>query len=151
MDRSSDHLGVPEAPLLGHSHGGFVAQYHALHHPDRLAGVILYESAPVTGPEAVRLVQEFAARHADNPGLPEVVEAFQNIPAISDDAGMTAVARGIFPAYFAEFRDREAEFGPARAAVTGTFISGLDADLTPDVVDDRATLGALTVPRNSTS
>ncbi|WP_262056723.1 alpha/beta fold hydrolase [Streptomyces sp. STR69] len=145
-----DHLGVPEVHLLGHSHGGFVAQYHALHHPDRLAGVILYESAPVTGPEhgaeAVRLVQEFAARHADNPGLPEVVEAFQNIPTISDDAQTTAVARGLFPAYFADFWGREAEFAPVREAVAATHISGLAEDRTPDVVDDRATLGALTVP-----
>jgi len=145
-----EHLGVPEVQLLGHSHGGFVAQYHALHHPDRIAGLILYDSAPVTGPEhgaeAMRLVQEFAARHADNPGLPEVVEAFQNIPTISDDAQMTAVARGLFPAYFADFWGREAEFGPARAAVVATHISGLDEDLTPDVIDDRADLGSLTVP-----
>lgn len=145
-----EYLGAPEVHLLGHSHGGFVAQYHALHHPDRLAGVILYESAPVTGPEhgaeAMRLVQEFAVRHADNPGLPEVVGAFQSIPTISDDAQMTAVARGIFPAYFADFWGREAEFGPARAAVTATHISGLDEDLTPDAIDDRAHLGSLTVP-----
>lgn len=96
-----EHLGVPEVFLLGHSHGGFVAQYHALHHPDRIAGVILYDSAPVTGPEhgaeAMRLVQAFAARHADNPALPEVVEAFQSIPTISDDDRMTAVARGCSP------------------------------------------------------
>ncbi len=36
--------------------------------------MILYDSAPVTGPEhgaeAMRKVQEFAARHADNPELP---------------------------------------------------------------------------------
>ena len=145
-----EHLGVPEVHLLGHSHGGFVAQYHALNHPDRVAGVILYDSAPVTGPEhgaeAMRKVQEFAALHAGNPGLPEVVGAFQGIPAISDDAQMTAVARGIFPAYFADFWGREDEFGPARAAVTATYISGLDDDLTPDVIDDRADLGSLTVP-----
>ena len=145
-----EHLGVPEVHLLGHSHGGFVAQYHALHHPDRVAGAILYDSAPVTGPEhgaeAMRKVQEFAARHAGNPGLPEVVGAFQGIPTISDDAQMTAVARGIFPAYFADFWGREDEFGPARAAVTATYISGLDDDLTPDVIDDRADLGSLTVP-----
>ncbi|MFG2374747.1 alpha/beta fold hydrolase [Streptomyces sp. NPDC048504] len=145
-----EHLGVPEVHLLGHSHGGFVAQYHALHHPDRVAGVILYDSAPVTGPEhgaeAMRKVQEFAARRADNPGLPEVVGAFQSIPAISDDAQMIAVARGIFPAYFADFWGREDEFGPARTAVTATYISGLDDDLTPDVIDDRADLGSLTVP-----
>ncbi|MCX4615417.1 MULTISPECIES: alpha/beta fold hydrolase [Streptomyces] len=76
-----EHLGVPELFLLGHSHGGFVAQYHALHHPERIPGVILYESAPLTGPEhgavAMRLVQSFAALHADHPELPGVLAAFQ--------------------------------------------------------------------------
>ncbi|QIY93000.2 alpha/beta fold hydrolase [Streptomyces sp. S1D4-11] len=96
-----EHLSVPEVYLLGHSHGGFVTQYHALHHPERVAGVILYESAPLTGPEhiteAVRLVQSFAALHADHPELPEVLAAFQAIPTISCDVEMTAVARGCSP------------------------------------------------------
>ena len=30
--------------------------------------------------------------------------------------------------------------------MTATYISGLDDDLTPDVIDDRADLGSLTVP-----
>ncbi|MFA7763497.1 alpha/beta fold hydrolase [Streptomyces sp. NRRL S-448] len=45
------HLPVHRVHLLGHSYGGFVAQYHAVHRPERIAGVVLYESAPVTGPE----------------------------------------------------------------------------------------------------
>ncbi|MFK4105112.1 alpha/beta fold hydrolase [Streptomyces sp. NPDC019531] len=150
LDGLIEHLGVPEVHLLGHSHGGFVAQYHALHHPERLAGVILYESAPLTGPEhgaeAVRMVQEFAARHAEHPELPGIMAAFQAIPAISDDARMTAVAQGLFPAYFADYWGREEEFAAARAAVRATYISGLEEDLTPHVIDDRAELGSLTVP-----
>ncbi|MER5912585.1 alpha/beta hydrolase [Streptomyces sp. NPDC001982] len=145
-----EHLGVPEVHLLGHSHGGFVVQYHALNHPARVAGVILYDSAPVTGPEhaaeAMRLVQLFAARHADNPELPEVMTAFQAIPTITDDARMTAVARGLLPSYFADYWGREQEFAPLRASVRATHISGLDEDLSPHVIDDRADLGSLTVP-----
>ncbi|MER5525664.1 alpha/beta hydrolase [Streptomyces sp. NPDC002677] len=145
-----EHLGVTGVHLLGHSHGGFVAQYHALHHPERLAGVILYDSLPVTGPEhlaeTVRQVEAFAARNADQPGLPEVLAAFQAIPTVSGDSEHTAVARGLFPAYFADYWGREAEFAPLRAAVTSTHISGLDEDLSPVVVDDRADLGRLTVP-----
>ncbi|WP_446040380.1 alpha/beta fold hydrolase [Streptomyces sp. SID1121] len=145
-----EHLGVPEVHLLGHSHGGFVVQYHALHHPERVAGVILYESAPLTGPEhgaeAMRLVELFAARNADRPGLPEVLAAFQAIPTISDDARMTSVVRGLLPAYFADYWGREAEFAPLRASVRGSHISGLDENLVPDTIDDRAALGSLTVP-----
>ncbi|MFJ1750553.1 alpha/beta fold hydrolase [Streptomyces sp. NPDC088116] len=81
LDALIERLGVPQVYLLGHSHGGFVAQYHALHHPERIAGVILYDSAPLTGPEhiaeAMRLVQSFAERHAGHPELPGALAAFQ--------------------------------------------------------------------------
>lgn len=145
-----EHLGVPEVHLLGHSHGGFVVQYHALHHPERVAGVILYESAPLTGPEhgaeAMRLVELFAARNAGRPELAEVLAAFQAIPTISDDAQMTYVARGLLPAYFADYWGREEEFAPFRASVRASHISGLDENLVPHLIDDRAALGSLTVP-----
>ncbi|RYJ32019.1 putative hydrolase [Streptomyces sp. L-9-10] len=94
----------------------------------------------------MRLVGAFAARHAGHPGLPEVLAAFQAIPTISDDAQMTAVARGLFPAYFADYWGREEEFAPLRASVRAGHISGLDEALSPLVIDDRADLGSLTVP-----
>ncbi|MFD5574775.1 alpha/beta fold hydrolase [Streptomyces cadmiisoli] len=145
-----EHLGLPRVHLLGHSHGGFVAQYHALHRPEQVAGVILYESAPLTGPEhaaeAMRLVESFAERNAGHPELPEVLAAFQAIPTISDDAQMTAVVRGLVPAYLADYWGREREFAPMRASVRGNHISGLDENLVPEIIDDRADLGSLTVP-----
>ncbi|KDN21959.1 alpha/beta fold hydrolase [Amycolatopsis rifamycinica] len=145
-----DHLGVATPYVLGHSHGGFVAQYFAQHQADRVAGVVLYGSAPVTGPEhgaeAQRNVAEFARRNAGRPELPEVLAALAATASLSDDDGMTAALRGLLPAYFADYWGREAEFGSLRETVRGTHISGLDTDLVPDTVDDRATLGALTVP-----
>jgi proline iminopeptidase len=145
-----DHLGLAAPFLLGHSHGGFVAQHFALHHPGRVAGVVLYGSAPVTGPEhgaeAQRNVAEFAHRNADRPELPEVLAALQATASISDDEQMNAALRGLLPAYFADYWGREPEFAPLRAAVRGTHISGMDARLAPDTIDDRATLGSLAVP-----
>jgi pimeloyl-ACP methyl ester carboxylesterase len=44
-----EHLALPEVTLLGHSHGGFVAQRCALDHPDRVTSLILYDAPPVTG------------------------------------------------------------------------------------------------------
>ncbi|WP_439383090.1 alpha/beta fold hydrolase [Amycolatopsis lexingtonensis] len=145
-----DHLGLAAVHLLGHSHGGFVAQYFALHHPGRVAGVVLYESAPVTGPEhgaeAQRNVEEFVRRNADRPDLPEVLAALQATASISDDDAMNAALRGLLPAYFADYWGREAEFAPLRATVSGTHISGLDEQLVPDTIDDRAALRSLAVP-----
>ncbi|MFC4036222.1 alpha/beta fold hydrolase [Streptomyces polygonati] len=150
LDALIDHLAVPRVHLLGHSHGGFVAQHYALRHADRLAGVILYESAAATGPEfgaeAMRKVGEFATRFADRPELPEVLGALQSVPAISNDEEFTAAARGLLPAYFADYWSREEELAPLRAAVGGSHISGLDANGGPDVIDDRAALGSLGVP-----
>ena len=71
IERLLDHLRVERVHLLGHSHGGFVAQRFGLDHPDRLTSLILYESAAATGPEhgaeAARQVNAFIARHAGNP------------------------------------------------------------------------------------
>lgn len=144
-----DHLQVPRVHLLGHSHGGFVAQYHALHRPDQLAGIVLYESAPVTGPEhaaeAMRAVGEFAARHAGHPGLPGVLGTFEAIGAISSDEEMVAAARGVLPAYIASYWADAPRWEPLRASLRATYISGLDERGEPDVVDDRDSLAALDV------
>lgn len=143
-------LGVSKVHLLGHSHGAFVAAYHAIHRPERLAGVVLYDGAPVTGPEhgaeAARMVEAFAARHAGHPGLPGVLAAFEAMSGMSSDEDTVAVARGVLPSYFADYWANEERFAPFRDAVRATYISGLDEDLTPDVVDDRAALKELTVP-----
>jgi pimeloyl-ACP methyl ester carboxylesterase len=150
LEEIIDHLGVTEVFLLGHSHGGFVVQYHALHHPERVAGVILYDSAPVTGPEhgaeAMLQVQEFAARHADQPELPSVLAALHAVPTAASDSDITAAIRGLIPAYFADYWGREAEFDAFRSSSTGVLISGLDEHGEPDIVDDREGLAKLSVP-----
>jgi proline iminopeptidase len=144
------HLRVPKVHLLGHSHGAFVAAYHALYRSGQLAGVVLYEGAPVTGPEhgeeAGRRVQEFAAKHAGHPGLAEVLAAFGAMSSISDDASTIAVARGVLPSYFADYWTNEERFGPVRDTLRASFVSGLDEDLSPDLVDDRAALKGMELP-----
>lgn len=145
-----ERLRVPKVHLLGHSHGAFVAAYHALHRSGRLAGVVLYEGAPVTGPEhgaeAGRMVQAFAAKHAGHPGLPGVLAAFDAMSAMSNDEQTEAVAKGVLPSYFADFWGNEERLAPIRDAVRAVYISGLDEDGTPDMIDDRAALKELTVP-----
>jgi proline iminopeptidase len=145
-----EHLGVPRVHLLGHSHGGFVAQYHAIHHPEQLAGVVLYDSAPVTGPEfgaeIGRSLGETAARHAGKPGFEEAMAAFAEIPTIADDEAQVRVARGIFPIYLADYWADEPHWSALQAAVEATYISGLDENGEPDLFDDRESLAAVNVP-----
>ncbi len=150
VDGLIDHLGVESVYLLGHSHGGFVAQYYALQHPERLTGVILYDSAPVTGPEHGaefgHKIEEFVARNAGNPDLPAVMATVQSLSSISTDEEMTSALSGIIPLYVADYWGRRDEFAPLQAQVRGTHISGLDAASEPMLIDDRGTLGELRVP-----
>ena len=66
VDALLDQLDVPQVHLLGHSHGGFVAQRYAITHPDRLTGLVLYDTAPGAGPE---LMAE-AGRQSKFPHVP---------------------------------------------------------------------------------
>ncbi|MFI9834764.1 alpha/beta fold hydrolase [Streptomyces sp. NPDC051913] len=145
-----NRLGVPRVHLLGHSHGAFVAAYHALHRPEQVAGVVLYEGAPVTGPEhgaeAGRMVEAFVAKHAGHPGLPDVLAAFGAMGDISSDEQTVAVARGVLPSYFADYWGNEEQLAPFRDSVRATYISGLDENLVPEVIDDRAALKGLEPP-----
>ncbi|MFD1276594.1 alpha/beta fold hydrolase [Streptomyces kaempferi] len=145
-----DRLSLSRVFLLGHSHGGFVAQYTAVHHPDRLRGLVLYESAPVTGPEqmaeASARVEEFVHRNQGRPGLPAALAGLQAVGTATDDEHITAALRALLPIYLAHYWEREEAFRELRETITCTYISSLDEDGKPDLIDDRATLPALTVP-----
>ena len=145
-----EHLRVPRVHLLGHSHGGFVAQYHAIHHPEQLAGIVLYDSAPLNGPElggeAMRVLGEIATRHAGKPGLESAMAAFQEVPEIDDDATHTRTARAIIPLYVADYWANEREWAAMQAAVETTYVSGLDEQGEPDAFDDRAALADVKLP-----
>jgi proline iminopeptidase len=150
IHRLIGHLDEQKVFLLGHSYGGFVAQRYALDHPERLAGLILYESAPVTGDEhiaeASAQVQQFVARNSGNPQLPAVLDALQKVSSCTEDNELNEALRGLLPAYFADYWGRETEFAAFREACTVTYISGLDAELNPEIIDDRAALATLPVP-----
>ena len=43
LDETLDAAGVPEAVLVGHSYGGWLATRYALHAPDRVSGLVLLD------------------------------------------------------------------------------------------------------------
>ncbi len=117
-----EHLALPEVALLGHSHGGFVAQRYALDHPERVGSLVLYDTSPVTGEDfwsvAVANMERFAQRHVvEHPETASYVAGLTTrIDQLTDDDA-TAVLRSISPAYFFDYWGREEEFGPARQAL----------------------------------
>lgn len=117
-----EHLDLPEVMVLGHSHGGFVAQRYALDHPDRVASLVLYDTSPVTGEvfwsAAVENMEQYARRHvADHPEVATYVAGLTGQTAPSDDEGATEVLRRISPAYFHDYWGHEADFAAGRQAL----------------------------------
>ncbi|MEV5840373.1 alpha/beta hydrolase [Streptomyces sp. NPDC051985] len=117
-----EHLGLPKVTLLGHSHGGFVAQQYALDHPGRLAALLLYDTSPVTDERfwsaAVAAMEQFVKDQVDDhPEVAGYVDALTTPLDRLDDEGTTAVLRTMMPAYLFDYWGREEEFAPARRSL----------------------------------
>jgi pimeloyl-ACP methyl ester carboxylesterase len=79
-----DAVGAPRVDLLGHSLGGMVAQRFALEHPERLASLVLMDTAPgplqVLPPGAL----EAAARIARESGTGALVPVMRQMAATDE-------------------------------------------------------------------
>jgi len=143
-----DHLGQPQVYLLGHSAGGFVVQAYALDHLDRVAGLILYSTAPESGPDfwagATAGLAAYPQRHPDVPEAAAVPESFRQALIAPDDETLSALFASALPVYFADFWRRRSEFASFRAAIRMAKVPALTQDPTPFDVRDR--LGELGVP-----
>jgi pimeloyl-ACP methyl ester carboxylesterase len=134
-----DALDLRDALLLGHSHGGFVAQYYALQQPERLRGVVIYASAAVTGgafiASAGQNVTAFAARHEGDAVAEDVLAAWQGLGSMQSDADYLHVLQRLLPVYFADFRRPDLHFEAIRNAITATLLIGDGApfDVTQDL------------------
>lgn len=111
-----NRLYLPEVHLLGHGHGARVAAHHALHRPERLAGVILYEGEPAGGYEG------------------EPARGAERRPQRARRRGGVVSPEG------------EPVLEVRHAGPQAVYISGLDEHLFPTAADDPADLRAVTVP-----
>ncbi|MFF7215987.1 alpha/beta fold hydrolase [Streptomyces sp. NPDC008238] len=144
-----DDLGAPTAYFLGHSHGGFVALQFALDHPGRLDGLILYDTAPVYGPELMETATEemaaFVERRPDRPEAAAAGRAWRarvaGTAAITDDASMERYLEAVLPAYFADYRRTAMRTGSV-PALRATH----DPNRRPSAWDVRDRLGTIGAP-----
>ena len=147
------HLGLEKFVLLGHSHGGFVAQSYALAHPDRLRGLILYDTSPTTGPEWQNDVAANLQWFKDEPWFADATDALAHETSAATDEEITAIFRREMPLYFAAWSSRAKEFEPYRARVRLTVAPGKATDSSAPnqvgvapVFEVRDRLGAIVVP-----
>jgi pimeloyl-ACP methyl ester carboxylesterase len=136
-----DHLGPDRVHLLGHSHGGFVAQRYALDHPDRIAGLVLYDTSPMTGPDfwaaAMAALQAYPQRYPDQPAAAGIPAAFQRALAAQDDDTRSAELRNALPVYFADFWARRPDFADLEIGLRAWVEPTSTEDPTPFDVRDR--------------
>ncbi|WP_203824792.1 alpha/beta fold hydrolase [Actinoplanes palleronii] len=149
LDTYADHLDAVVAEfssepvfVLGHGHGGFVAQRYAMRNPSRVAGLILYATSPVadghTRTAARERLGRFAWANADRAD-PEAMIAAYDRPADRSVHETTARLWGILPAFFADYWRRRLEFAPLLGALPCWPRPAAEFDF-------RAELSAITAP-----
>ncbi|WP_204358355.1 alpha/beta fold hydrolase [Streptosporangium sp. 'caverna'] len=142
-----EHLGARRPFLIGHSHGGFVAQSYALTHPTSLAGLILYDTSPRTGEEfwnqALSNLDRLPERHPDQPEAAGIPQAFRQALAATDNESCTQGLRAILPAYFADYWAHESDLAPLRAGLRA-WVDPMRAEEEP--FDNRGRLRDITTP-----
>jgi len=93
------HLDAPQVVLVGHSYGGFVALDYALAHPDRVAGLVLYDTAPTSGVELWTEIRANVQARAGAPWFPEVAAAMADYPQATTDHALAAAFARLAPLY----------------------------------------------------
>jgi pimeloyl-ACP methyl ester carboxylesterase len=138
-------LGLDHVYLIGHSFGGFVAQLYAIAHPDRLAGLILYDTAPRLGADFGASAEKHAGEFfADRAWFADATAALGEEDNVQTDDAFRAVLGRELPLYFADwdghaeayrrhFADVRAWADPLHGGSSGPF-------------DTRAALAGLRVP-----
>ena len=113
LEELREQLTLDRMLLLGHSHGGFVAQVYAADHPDRVERLVLANTAARISGEAVEVAMEAALqRHADQPWYGDARQALDDEAAgrYSGDEELGALLVRELPLYVSRYDERIAEY-----------------------------------------
>ena len=112
LDEFRAHLGLDRMLLLGHSHGGVVAQAYAAQHPDRLDRLVLASTLARFHAEQEGAMQAAMHLRSDEPWYEDALAAVSAEQAgewESDEELASLVLREL-PFYFATYGDAEREY-----------------------------------------
>ncbi|HKB34159.1 MAG TPA: alpha/beta hydrolase [Candidatus Dormibacteraeota bacterium] len=109
------HLGQEKLVLLGHSHGGVVAQAYAAAYPDRVERLVLASSLARFGPEQEAAMRAGMDRRSGQPWYTDAAAALEEEQEVTfaDDQQLTDLFFREVPLYFAHY-------GPVEAGYTDT-------------------------------
>lgn len=106
------HLDQERLQLLGHSHGGAVAQAYAAAHPGRVSRLVLASSLARFGPEQEAAMRAGMEKRSGQPWYPDAAAALQEEQEATfvDDQQLADLFFREFPLYFARYGAVEAGY-----------------------------------------
>ena len=106
------HLGLEKLLLLGHSHGGVVAQAYAARHPGRVERLVLASTLARFGGPQQEAMREGMDKRSGQPWYPDAVAALEEEQEgkFSSDEEMAELVFRELPLYFAHFGGAEAGY-----------------------------------------
>ena len=118
LEELREQLGLEGMLLLGHSHGGFVAQVYAADHPDRVDRLVLANTAARLGGAEVEAAMEAALqRHAHEPWYADARQALDDETEgrYKDDEELGVLLARELRLYSSRYDDHFAEYAAAVA------------------------------------
>jgi pimeloyl-ACP methyl ester carboxylesterase len=112
VDEFRAHLGLERMLLLGHSHGGVVAQAYAARHPDRVERVVLASTIASFHAEQEAAMQAAIAAKSDEQWFEDSLAALQAEQAgeWDTDRELAEIVLRELPFYFATYGERERNY-----------------------------------------
>ena len=106
------HLGLEKMLLLGHSHGGVVAQLYAARHPEKVEKLVLASTLPRFGAEQEAAMRAGMDRRSGQPWYPDALAALdeEQEGKFSNDEELAGLVFRELPLYFAHFGAAEAGY-----------------------------------------
>ena len=106
------HLGLERMLLLGHSHGGVIAQAYAAQQPARVRALVLASTLPRFAAEQERAMQAGMEKRSNQPWYQDALSALEEEQAghFETDEQMAELVFRELPLYFAHYGPAEAGY-----------------------------------------
>jgi proline iminopeptidase len=118
LEAFRQHLGLDKICLLGHSHGGFVAQDYAIAHGAHLGGLILYATSPRLDRDFVLQAQANIKAREGKPWQPDAAAAFVSAREAKTEQEAASILRRAVPLYVEDYEARKAEIDRLTAEIS---------------------------------
>jgi pimeloyl-ACP methyl ester carboxylesterase len=149
VEELRQHLGLERIELLGHSHGGVVAQAYAAAYPGRVSKLVLASTLPRFHEEQQAAMEAGMAARSGEPWFADAraaLEAEQAGQFKSDDELLQLCLREM-PFYFAHYGEAEQQFvvHMGKDVICGAALKAFNDDIFTSF-DLRAVLPTITAP-----